>query len=69
MFSSQYRCRDCGGSEGYRSHRRSFVEKYFLPLFLLQPVRCANCFRRSNASMFASVREREPKPAMKTRAA
>ena len=69
MFSSQYRCPDCGGSEGFRSRRRSFAEKYLLPFLLLRPVRCGKCFRRSLASVFAAVREREPNPAMKTRAA
>ena len=69
MFSSHYRCSDCGGSEGFRSRRRSFVEKYLLPFLFLRPVRCAKCFRRSHASVFAGVREREPNPEMKARVA
>src|SRR5437870_5790390 len=69
MLRSQYHCPDCGGSNAYRSRRRSVLEKYVLPLFLLQPVRCANCFRRSNASMLATVREREQRPTMKPRPA
>jgi hypothetical protein len=64
MFRSEYRCPDCGGSEGYRSRRRSFLEKYILRLLFLQPVRCGNCFRRSFVSNFAPVRERRDRSAM-----
>ena len=46
MFASFYRCPDCGSSSAYRSRRRSIVEKYLLPLLLLRPLRCSNCFRR-----------------------
>lgn len=61
MFSSQFRCPDCGCTEGFRSRRKTLIEKHILPLLFLQPVRCAKCFRRSNASSFATVRERERK--------
>jgi hypothetical protein len=59
MFSTPYRCPDCGGSEGYRSRRRNFVEKRILPLLLLRPVRCVNCYRRIQVSMFVDVPERK----------
>src|SRR5215468_10342859 len=44
MFS---KCPYCGASERHRSRRRTFLEKHFLPLFAVKPVRCASCFRRS----------------------
>jgi hypothetical protein len=59
---SQYQCPDCGGSDAYRSRRRNFLEKYLEPVFLLQPVRCANCFRRTTVLMFVRAREREQRP-------
>lgn len=58
MFSRQFQCRGCGGLVGYRSRRRTFIEKYFLPLLLLRPVRCGDCFRRSYRPLFVLVRER-----------
>jgi hypothetical protein len=63
MFRSRYllhyQCPDCGGSEAYRSRRRTFLEKYVLPLLLLRPVRCAKCFRKTRASILVQVRSRE----------
>jgi hypothetical protein len=53
-----YRCSDCGSTAGFRSRRRTFVERYLLPLFLLRPVRCGACFRRDYRSIFVEVRER-----------
>jgi hypothetical protein len=69
MFRSDYQCTDCGGSAAYSSRRRTVLEKYVLPLFLLKPVRCVNCFRRTNASMFLPVQARESKPSAKRHAA
>jgi hypothetical protein len=34
------------------------MERYILPLFLLQPVRCGECFRRDYRLIFTRVRER-----------
>jgi len=34
------------------------MERFLLPLFLLQPVRCGECFRRDYRSIFTKVRER-----------
>jgi len=57
-FAQPYRCRDCGSEVGFRSRRRTFTERFLLPLFLLQPVRCGECFRRDYRVIFTSVRER-----------
>jgi len=53
-----YRCRDCGSEIGFRSRRRTITERFLLPLFLLQPVRCGECFRRDYRWIFVKVRER-----------
>jgi len=53
-----YRCRDCGSETGFRSRRRTFSERFILPLFLLQPVRCGECFRRDYRLIFTPVRNR-----------
>jgi hypothetical protein len=59
MFTKQYRCPDCGASEAYSSHRRNSLEKYFYPLFLQHPVRCAHCFRRTWIPIYSVVRHTE----------
>ena len=53
-----YICHDCGSKVGFRSRRRNFVERYLLPLVLLQPVRCGECFRRDYRLIFTQVRDR-----------
>lgn len=57
-LAGTYRCRDCGSDVGFRSRRRTLTERYLLPLFLMQPVRCGECFRRDYRSIFTPVRER-----------
>jgi hypothetical protein len=57
-FAKPYRCRDCGGKAGFRSRPRTLAERYILPLFLMRPVRCADCFRRDYRLIFTLVRER-----------
>lgn len=57
-FAHPYRCQDCGSEVGFRSRRRTFTERYLLPLFLLQPVRCGECFRRDYRLIFTRVRDR-----------
>lgn len=57
-FAQPYRCRDCGSEVGFRSRRRTFTERFILPLFLLQPVRCGECFRRDYRLIFTPVRDR-----------
>jgi hypothetical protein len=59
---SQFHCRDCGSDVGFRSRRRSFFERYLLPLFLLKPVRCGECFRRDYWLVFTPVRDRMADP-------
>jgi hypothetical protein len=53
-----YRCFDCGSEVGFRSRRRTFAERFLLPLFLLKPVRCGECFRRDYRLIFTPVHER-----------
>ena len=53
-----FRCRDCGCEVGFRSRRRTLSERYILPLFLMQPVRCGECFRRDYRLIFTQVRDR-----------
>jgi hypothetical protein len=43
---------------GFRSRRRTFAERFLLPLLLLKPVRCGECFRRDYRLIFTPVRER-----------
>jgi hypothetical protein len=57
-FFPVYRCADCGSETGFRSRRRSLSERFILPLFLLQPVRCGECFRRDYRLIFTPVRAR-----------
>jgi hypothetical protein len=58
LFATHYRCRDCGSEVGFRSRRRTLTERFILPLFLMQPVRCGECFRRDYRFVFTPVRER-----------
>jgi hypothetical protein len=60
-----FHCDDCGSDTGFRSRRRTFSERYLLPLFLLQPVRCAECFRRDYRFLFVPVKQRLPEPMKK----
>ena len=56
--SSSYRCPDCGSESGFRSRRRTLTERLILPLLLMQPVRCGECFRRDYRLIFTPVRDR-----------
>ncbi len=58
----EFHCDDCGSNTAYSSRRRSFSERYLLPLFLLKPVRCAECYRRDYRLLFVAVKERIPEP-------
>jgi hypothetical protein len=53
----QYQCSDCGSHLGFRSRRRTFSERYLVPLLLLQPVRCGKCFRRDYQVIFTRVND------------
>jgi hypothetical protein len=57
-LSHTYICHDCGSEVGFRSRRRNFLERYLLPIVLLQPVRCGECFRRDYRLIFTQVRDR-----------
>jgi hypothetical protein len=57
-FAKPYRCRDCGKGVGFRSRPRTLMERYILPLTLMQPVRCGECSRRDYRLIFTPVRER-----------
>lgn len=48
LVRSNFRCQDCGGTDAYRSRRRTLVEKYIHPMFLLKPVRCAKLLPQAN---------------------
>jgi hypothetical protein len=61
----EYRCDDCGSDTGFRSRPRTFSERYLLPIFLLQPVRCSVCFRRDYRLLFVPVKERVAEPVRK----
>ena len=56
-FLPSFHC-DCGSDEGFRSRRRNFMERFILPLLLLKPVRCAECFRRDYRFIFVPVKNR-----------
>jgi hypothetical protein len=58
VSSRTYTCPDCGNNVGFRSRPRSVAERFVLPLLLLRPVRCGNCFRRDYRPIFLRVRER-----------
>jgi hypothetical protein len=53
----RFTCRDCGSSVAFYSRRRNFREKYLLPLLLLRPFRCADCFQRCYRSVFLTARQ------------
>jgi hypothetical protein len=55
--SIAYRCKDCGSKVGFRSRPRTIFERYLLPLCLMQPVRCSQCFRRDYRLFCTPARE------------
>jgi len=54
----EFHCRDCGSQVGFQSRRRTFSERCLLPIFLLRPVRCGECFRRDYRLIFTRVHQR-----------
>ena len=58
LSAKPYRCRDCGKGVGFRSRPRTLMERYILPLTLMQPVRCAECSRRDYRLVFTTGCER-----------
>ncbi|MFZ0761780.1 MAG: hypothetical protein WAM69_17680 [Candidatus Sulfotelmatobacter sp.] len=61
----EFHCDDCGSDTAFRSRRRTFSERYLLPIFLLKPVRCAECFRRDYRLLFVPVKARLPEAVKK----
>lgn len=61
----EFHCDDCGSDVGFRSRRRTLFERCLLPIFLLKPVRCAECFRRDYRLLFVPVKERLPEAVKK----
>ena len=59
FIARPYHCRDCGKEVGVCSRPHTLTERHILPLLLLQPVRCVECFRRDYWSIFTPVHERE----------
>jgi hypothetical protein len=57
-LSPAFHCSDCGCEVAFRSRRRSFMERFILPLFLLKPVRCGECFRRDYRFILMPVKNR-----------
>jgi len=55
----EFHCSECGGREVYISRPRGFFEKHILALFLLRPVRCERCYRRSFALKTVPAMERQ----------
>jgi hypothetical protein len=53
---------DCGSDTGCRSRPRTLAERYLLPLFLMRPVRCTECFRRDYRLILVPVKDRLPLP-------
>jgi hypothetical protein len=51
---NEFTCKDCGGHSGVRSRKRTW-EYLLLPIVLLQPVRCADCFRRGYCLVFVPL--------------
>jgi hypothetical protein len=48
-FFEEFRCRECGPQQAYKSRPRGFFERRVLPLLLMQTVRCERCYHRSYA--------------------
>jgi hypothetical protein len=63
---NRFTCRDCGSHNGVRSRRR--IWEYFLSFVLLQPVRCADCFRRGYCLLFVPLIPANDVPGPTTRA-
>jgi hypothetical protein len=57
-FFEEFRCRECGPQEAYKSKPRGFFERRLLPLLLLQTVRCERCYHRSYAFFTIPTLER-----------
>jgi hypothetical protein len=52
-------CPYCGSLEVRRSRRRGPLERLLLPLLLLHPFRCMDCYRRHYSVFFARRSRRQ----------
>ena len=57
MSDARFTCGDCGFHIAIRSRKRGPWESFILPVFLLRPARCANCFRRVHCWLWVPLRE------------
>jgi hypothetical protein len=57
MSLTELTCPCCGNHVAFYSRRRSFTEKFLLPIALLRPYRCAECFERYYRSMFSQAKQ------------
>ncbi len=55
---NSFHCCDCGRKQAHISRRRNAFERVVLPIFLLRPVRCADCFRRQYVTVFCELPRR-----------
>ena len=62
FFFEEFHCRGCGTEEAFYSRPRGFFEKYLLPLFFFQVVRCDRCYRRSYIPRSVEARQRSTPP-------
>ena len=57
MSLTELTCPCCGNHVAFYSRRRNFAEKLILPIALLRPYRCAECFERYYRSMFIQAKQ------------
>jgi hypothetical protein len=57
LSNAIFTCEDCGSHIGLRSRTHNVWEKFVLPIFLLRPARCANCYRRAYCLIFVPLSE------------
>ncbi len=62
-------CPRCYSRDLYLSRPRTLFEKHVLPLFLLRPVRCSHCMKRSYRPIFVQAKPRPEAAQVSQRAA
>lgn len=48
-----FTCPKCGSHEGFCGARHGFIERFVLPILMIQPVRCTACDERSHRFPFS----------------
>jgi hypothetical protein len=48
-----FTCPKCGSHEGFCGARQGFLERFVLPIMMIQPVRCTACDERSHRFPFS----------------